>query len=435
MRIAPSKTSLSFFGRLQFLVLLNRFSNSDQSLQYPFRSSLSPKTPHFFFIQFGLVSMRIRSSFISSDPSICNSSAFKCSTDSRSLVIFQTNSSTSIDFNSRCEGLDLLVEAAIYISGELFLESPNMDHDRIGSKESKDEDQEQEEEEVVEKGRVIDVISKPKRRQRVMALPSKYNDSILQPWKRRTRARRSVLVKCTVVVGAAQQRWFRVIRDVLECVDDVFGTRVDVILEACVLHLSSCASVVTLSGKSQRPLSVQGQLTLVNWSRVNCRGPFTGPWMVQGPFVPPLVSNQGHYPLQTLGSFCPAPLQAREGRSLCSSPASPLGTTPKGPQRPGAGELRRLSGQGRQVLASHGWAGARVLGEGGVPLSLSSRLAVAPLFLSGSNGDGGTVAALAGDAGPCHPFRFGDQRDDGIDSGNHARKIEKKRRKKGFDLF
>ncbi|KAK9085352.1 hypothetical protein Sjap_025763 [Stephania japonica] len=50
-------------------------------------------------------------------------------------------------------------------------------------------------------------------------------------------------------------------------------------------------------------------------------------------------------------------------------------------------------------------ARAWVFGEGGVPLSLSSRLAVAPLFLGGSNGDGGTVAALAGDAGPCHPFR------------------------------
>ncbi|KAK9130082.1 hypothetical protein Sjap_010569 [Stephania japonica] len=32
--------------------------------------------------------------------------------------------------------------------------------------------------------------------------------------------------------------------------------RVDVILKACVPHLSSCASVVTLPGKSQRPLSI-----------------------------------------------------------------------------------------------------------------------------------------------------------------------------------
>ncbi|KAK9097425.1 hypothetical protein Sjap_022922 [Stephania japonica] len=150
---------------------------------------------------------------------------------------------------------------------------------------------------------------------------------------------------------------------------------------------------------------VQGRLTTVS-VQGQAPGPFTGPWMVQGPFVPPLVSNQGHYPLLCARRFLPSAYSSGGEEPLLPR-LTPRGTTPRGSQPPpgGPGELRRVSGQGRQVPASHGWAGAQVFGEGGVPLSLSSRLAVAPLFLGGSNGDGGTVAALAGDAGPCHPFR------------------------------
>ncbi|KAK9116580.1 hypothetical protein Sjap_015527 [Stephania japonica] len=153
-----------------------------------------------------------------------------------------------------------------------------------------------------------------------------------------------------------------------------------------------------------------GQLTLVNWSRVNCPGPLTGPQGRSGPWmspgtVRPLVSNQGHDTPGGAGQKLPSAHTYLRGEEPLLLPPSPVGTTPKGPLHlPGAGELCRLSGQGRQVPASYGWAGARVFGEGGAPLSLSSRLAVTPLFLGGSNGDGGIVAGLAGDTRPCHPF-------------------------------
>ncbi|KAI3887253.1 hypothetical protein MKX03_023463 [Papaver bracteatum] len=160
------------------------------------------------------------SSSPSSSSSDCSSSVSTLYTNS--MVSFSSNCSSSIDYETRCEGLDLLVKAVVHVAG-CFLVVPftqrrvirrrkrNLSFfksfvtDFIKNQDEEDEIQEEEEDEDVEikeekkqkqkkkKGKQMKGISKSKRKKkRVMALPSKYNDSVLHPWIRTTRRRQSI---------------------------------------------------------------------------------------------------------------------------------------------------------------------------------------------------------------------------------------------------
>ncbi|KAJ8486483.1 hypothetical protein OPV22_018968 [Ensete ventricosum] len=98
------------------------------------------------------------------------------------------NSSPSSDSSSRCEGLDLLVLAVIEVFGDGALEIERIGSSGVGEEEGKQEGIEMREEELdggVEAG------TKRKSRRRPLATPSRFQDSVLQPWKRRTRRRLS----------------------------------------------------------------------------------------------------------------------------------------------------------------------------------------------------------------------------------------------------
>ncbi|KAG9452560.1 hypothetical protein H6P81_005464 [Aristolochia fimbriata] len=148
--------------------------------------------------------MRIRGSSIT--PTSSRSSALCHSYSSVSSAPFppcESNSSSSFaDCKARCEGLDLLVEAVLHVTAPAICNisfaqrkvvrrakrALRFERAAVGGLGEEEEDTE------AKKGkedREIEVISKPKRRKRVMALPSKYQDSVLQPWKRSTRQRRS----------------------------------------------------------------------------------------------------------------------------------------------------------------------------------------------------------------------------------------------------
>ncbi|KAL5988998.1 hypothetical protein ACLOJK_027100 [Asimina triloba] len=104
------------------------------------------------------------------------------------------NSSHSIDNKARCQGLDLLVQAVIHVAGWVVFAPKNapMKEKRDFQFKNDKIQNESNEKKVVSKkeGERIDVISNPKRLKRSLTLPSKYKDSVLQPWKRRTRRRR-----------------------------------------------------------------------------------------------------------------------------------------------------------------------------------------------------------------------------------------------------
>ncbi|URD98525.1 DNA-directed RNA polymerase [Musa troglodytarum] len=98
------------------------------------------------------------------------------------------NSPPSNDSSSRCEGLDLLVLAVIEVFGDGALEIERIGSSGVGEEEGKQEGIEMRKEELdggVEAG------TKRKSRRRPLATPSRFQDSVLQPWKRRTRRRLS----------------------------------------------------------------------------------------------------------------------------------------------------------------------------------------------------------------------------------------------------
>ncbi|KAF5181174.1 hypothetical protein FRX31_029239 [Thalictrum thalictroides] len=149
--------------------------------------------------------MRIQASSITSSSSIPFSSYSSISThafvsSNNNLSTSQSNSLSLIDNKTRCEGLDLLVKAAIHVTGEFFSCIPFVQRKVIRRRKrssrfnsySGDEFIKKEVEKKTKKERAIELISSPKKRKRVMGLPSKYSDSVLQSWKRKTRLRKSV---------------------------------------------------------------------------------------------------------------------------------------------------------------------------------------------------------------------------------------------------
>ncbi|KAI3973006.1 hypothetical protein MKX01_019664 [Papaver californicum] len=171
--------------------------------------------------------MRNLGSSSSSSSTDCSSSVSTLYTNS--MVSFSSNCSSSIDYETRCEGLDLLVKAVVHVAG-CFLVVPftqrrvirrrkrNLSFfksfvtDFIKNQEEEIQEEEDEEVEIKEekqkqkqkKGKQMKVISKPKRKKRVMALPSKYNDSVSHPWIKTTRRRQSIQESSSQSVGISQ---------------------------------------------------------------------------------------------------------------------------------------------------------------------------------------------------------------------------------------
>ncbi|KAI3951972.1 hypothetical protein MKW92_049811 [Papaver armeniacum] len=151
------------------------------------------------------------SSSPSSSSSDCSSSVSTLYT-TNSMVSFSSNCSSSIDYETRCEGLDLLVKAVVHVAGCFLVKKKrnlsffksfvtdfikNQDEEEeIQEEEEEDEDveikEEKKQKQKKKKGKQMKGISKPKRKKRVMALPSKYNDSVLHPWIRTSRRRQSI---------------------------------------------------------------------------------------------------------------------------------------------------------------------------------------------------------------------------------------------------
>lgn len=93
-----------------------------------------------------------------------------------------------IDSSGRCEGLDLLVLAAMEVFGDGALDSGRIRSNEVGKEDGRTERVEKREEELcggVEAG------LKRTRKRRPLTMPSRFQDSVLQPWKRRTRGRLS----------------------------------------------------------------------------------------------------------------------------------------------------------------------------------------------------------------------------------------------------
>ncbi|URD95131.1 hypothetical protein MUK42_05034 [Musa troglodytarum] len=93
-----------------------------------------------------------------------------------------------IDSSGRCEGLDLLVLAAMEVFGDGALDSGCIRSNEVGKEDGRMERVEKREEELcggVESG------VKWKRKRRPLTMPARFQDSVLQPWKRRTRGRLS----------------------------------------------------------------------------------------------------------------------------------------------------------------------------------------------------------------------------------------------------
>ncbi|GAB4855386.1 hypothetical protein Ancab_024009 [Ancistrocladus abbreviatus] len=167
--------------------------------------------------------MRIRRSNAQS-VSACSSPSFTfCSTNSTisSHSLASSSNSTSSyflnsshAFPSRCEGLDLLVKAVYYVAGSAvgvpYIQRRVIRRRKralcfsnlivtVKDGEQADPPQEQEEEEgekLKRENEIDDYVNleqqKKRQRRRAMALPSKYQDSVvLHPWKPRYRGRRS----------------------------------------------------------------------------------------------------------------------------------------------------------------------------------------------------------------------------------------------------
>lgn len=126
-----------------------------------------------------------------------NSSSSPLSSSTFSASPSSSNSSSSTNQNSRCEGLDLLLKAVLHLKEPVFFGVPFTQKKVIRRrkralrfkktlkpKTDKDNDKKLTK---IKKETRIEVISNPEREKRLKALPSKYQDSVLQPWKRRTR--------------------------------------------------------------------------------------------------------------------------------------------------------------------------------------------------------------------------------------------------------
>ncbi|KAJ4955575.1 hypothetical protein NE237_012358 [Protea cynaroides] len=131
--------------------------------------------------------MRIRgsSAISSSHAAIYINSLASSSSNSHS------SSPSSIDCQTRREGLDILAEAVHFIAGSALPMGVPVTRRRIIIRRKNISEIEKQAEEMNQE-KEIRVITKPKKRKRVMALPSKYQDSVLQPWKRQNRRRRSM---------------------------------------------------------------------------------------------------------------------------------------------------------------------------------------------------------------------------------------------------
>ncbi|XP_042471105.1 uncharacterized protein LOC122053227 [Zingiber officinale] len=105
------------------------------------------------------------------DPSPCLSSS-------------SNHSPASDDSSSRCEGLDLLVLAVIEIFGDRVFEKERIGRSGGGEAAAKNGRNEAREEEFA--GGL-----KRKGNRRESTMPSRFKDSVLQPWKRSTRRRLS----------------------------------------------------------------------------------------------------------------------------------------------------------------------------------------------------------------------------------------------------
>ncbi|XXG43568.1 hypothetical protein AAC387_Pa01g3567 [Persea americana] len=120
---------------------------------------------------------------------------------SSSLVSCSENYLLSDDEKTHCEGLDLLVKAAQHVAGNVLFDVPLIQRKVVSGgkndfKLNKADGSEIENEESEEKKNVeIEVVSKPGRQKRQLSLPSKYHDSVLQPWKRQTRPKRSIAIE------------------------------------------------------------------------------------------------------------------------------------------------------------------------------------------------------------------------------------------------
>ncbi|KAJ4955608.1 hypothetical protein NE237_012391 [Protea cynaroides] len=144
--------------------------------------------------------MRIRgSSVISSSYSTSSYAVISTNSLASSSLDSPSFSPSSIDCQTRCEGLDILAEAVHFVAGSALPMGVPVTRRRIiirrksAFKFSKIDISEIEKQaEEMNQEKEIRVITKPKKRKRVMAVPSKYQDSVLQPWKRQNRRRRSM---------------------------------------------------------------------------------------------------------------------------------------------------------------------------------------------------------------------------------------------------
>ncbi|XXG43569.1 hypothetical protein AAC387_Pa01g3568 [Persea americana] len=116
-------------------------------------------------------------------------------TSSSSLVSCSENYLLSDREKTHCEGLDLLVKAAHHVAGNVLFDVSLIQRTAVsGGKKavlSEIEKEEPKEKKDVE----IEVVSKPERQKRQLSLPSKYHDSVLQPWKRQTRRRKTIEIE------------------------------------------------------------------------------------------------------------------------------------------------------------------------------------------------------------------------------------------------
>ena len=147
-------------------------------------------------------------SFSSSSPHNSSTSTHSFSSSESPNSISSTPSFSSSDSFIRCEGLDLLLKAVHHLAGSVVgvplvqrrvvrrrrrrasaLVFNKLIIAQVFKKEDEDEHEDEGEDQVETKGkrRTNEVKAKensrPKRQRRLMALPSKYQDSVFQPWK------------------------------------------------------------------------------------------------------------------------------------------------------------------------------------------------------------------------------------------------------------
>ncbi|KAA8544891.1 hypothetical protein F0562_019714 [Nyssa sinensis] len=131
--------------------------------------------------------MRIRKFSMNSVSAVATTHSIASSIDSSSSA--RSHSSTS---PTRCEGLDLLVKAIHHVSAGSVVGVPYIQRKVIRRRRRAlrfnklvitELFKREEEEEDRENEGLPESNSMSKRQRRVMALPSKYQDSVLQPWK------------------------------------------------------------------------------------------------------------------------------------------------------------------------------------------------------------------------------------------------------------